>query len=170
MPKNFLRVDSDAENTLISDMIVSARIRIEQMIRSSLITRRQKYTTSKLSDSGLYINHGPVQTVYAVSAFDDDGHEIELWPADYSVNLRAVPAHLCLTAPYRWSHYGSGARYVEIELDAGYGAEPSDIPMPLRQAVLLLAAQSFEYRDKPETPSVPMMTDALLMPYRSIKL
>lgn len=168
--KNFLRVDSDAEDALIADMIVSARLRVEHMIRSSLISRRQKYTTSKLSDSGLFINHGPVQAVYDVSAIDKDGHEIELWPADYSVNLRAVPAHLCLNAPNRWSHFGSGTRYVEIELDAGYGTEPNDIPMPIRQAILLLVAQSFEYRDKPDMPPVPMMADALLMPYRSLKL
>lgn len=168
--KNFLRVDSDAEDTLISDMIVSARLRVEQMIRASLITRRQLYTTSKLSDSGVFINHGPVQSVHAVKAIDDAGHEVDLLPSDYQVNLRSVPAHISLQDPYRWSQYGSGTRYVEIELDAGYGALAEDIPMPLKQAVLLLVAQSFEYRNSAGAPPVPMMVDALLMPYRSLKL
>lgn len=168
--KTFLRVDTDSEDSLIRDMIVSARLRVEQMIRSSLISRRQLYTTSKLSDSGLFINHGPVSTVHSVKAVDGDGQETELWPSDYGVDYRSIPTRLCLRDPWRWSQFGKGAAYVAVELDAGYGDGPEDIPMPLRQAVLLLLAQAFEFRDSPVTPSLPLMADALLMPYRSIKL
>ena len=47
--------------------------------------------------------------------------------------------------------------------------------MPLRQAVLLLLAQSYEYRGQDSAPpkvppTVPMMVDALLMPYRGVRL
>ena len=168
--KSFLRVDHDHEDAVILDMITSARIRVEQMIRAALISRRQLYTTSKLSDAGAYINHGPVKTVHSVKAIDKDGGEFDLWPADYRVDLRAVPAQLCLREPYRWRHYGEGAVTLEIELDAGYGAAPEDIPMPLRQAVMLLTAQSYEHRGAGETPPASMMVDALLMPYRSLKL
>lgn len=168
--KSFLRVDHDQENGLISDLITSARIRVEQTIRASLIIRRQLYTTSRLSDAGAYINHGPVTLIHSVKAIDSEGEVLGLSPFDYRFDLRAVPARLCLNVPYRWRDYGSGAVAAEIELDAGYGAAPDDIPMPLRQAVLLFLAQSYEHRGAGEEPPAPLMADALLMPYRSLKL
>ena len=168
--KIFLRVDNDDEDALIGDLITAARVRVEQMIRTSLITRRQVYTTDRLSDSGFYINHGPVETVHSVKAIDKDGAEFDLLLSDVDIDLRAVPAKLCLREPYRWRNFGSGARQVEVEFDAGYGPGAADVPMPLRQAVMLLLAQSYEHRSSGDTPPVPLMVDALLMPYRSLKL
>lgn len=168
--KSFLRVDGAAEDAVISDMITAARLRVERMIRAALITRRQLYRTDTLSDSGVYLNHGPITAVHDVRVIDVDGVEVDLWPADYRVDLRAVPARMCLRSPRRWQQFGAGAKYVEAEIDAGYGAAPADIPMPLRQAVLLLLAQSYEFRSRDASPPVPMMVDALLMPYRTLKL
>lgn len=168
--KTFLRVDNAGEDALIGDLITAARMRVEQMIRAALITRRQSYQTSKLSDAGLYINHGPVTAVHGVKAVDADGAELDLMLSDFEIDLRAIPARLCLREPYRWKNFGAGTRYVEVEIEAGYGATAADVPMPLRQAVMLLLAQSYEYRDAENQPPVPLMVDALLMPYRSIKL
>ena len=100
--KTFLRVDHDVEDALISDMITAARMHIEKMIAASLITRRQVYTTAALSDSGLYINHGPVETVHAVRAIDGKGAVFDVALADVDIDLRAIPSRLCLNAPLRW--------------------------------------------------------------------
>jgi len=54
--------------------------------------------------------------------------------------------------------------------DAGYGSAPEDVPMQLRQAVLLLLAQHYEHRDEALNRPVPMLVDALLMPYRTVRL
>lgn len=168
--KTFLRVDHDDEDTLIGDMIIAARMHIEKMISASLIRRRQVYTTSALSDSGLYINHGPVETVHAVKAIDSRGETFEIALSDVDIDLRAIPSRLSLRAPLRWKDFGTNARHVEVEIDAGYGPEADDIPMPLRQAVMLLLAQNYQHREADNQPPVPLMVDALLMPYRSIKL
>lgn len=168
--KTFLRVDHDEEDALISDLIRASRERTERQIRTSLITRRQLYTTDCLSDSGVFINHGPVTAVHDLKVIDPSGSVAGVSPTDYQVDLRSIPAHLCLRAPFRWHDFAGPAAHVEIEIDAGYGTEAADVPMPLRQAVLLLLAQSYEYRDRPDIPPMPMMVDALLMPYRSIKL
>jgi len=57
---------------------------------------------------------------------------------------------------------------------AGYGAAASDVPQPLRQAVLLLVAHWFERREPVELGSaletVPMTVGGLLAPYRSVRL
>lgn len=166
--KTFLRVDHDAEDDVISDLIISARMRAEHMIRASLISRRQLYSTETLSDAGLYINHGPVSAVHSVKTFNAAGDETVIPLDDLQIDLRAVPARLCLKPPARWRDYG--ACRAEVEIDAGYGAAANDVPMPLRQAVMLLLAQSYEFRGEGEAPPVPMMVDALLMPYRSLKL
>lgn len=166
--KRFLRVDTDDDDPVISALITSARVRIEQHISTSLIKRAQRYVTDCLSDTGLFINHGPVRVVNSVSYETVDGQSHILGPESYTVNLNAIPAKLTLNGPLRWESLG--AQSVSVDMVAGYSETPHEIPMPLRQALCLLVAQSFEYRDKSTEPPLPFMVDALLMPYRSLKL
>jgi len=122
--KEFLRVTHAAEDGLIESLIVSARIRIEALINTSLITR-------------------------------------------------ATPSSLRLILRRSWASYAPQVWGVEIEFDAGFGPEIGDVPMPLRQAILLLIAEAYEHRDRraeQNVPGVPFMVDALLMPYRMLKL
>ena len=59
--------------------------------------------------------------------------------------------------------------YVEIAFTAGYGPDAADVPAPLRQAVLLLTAQIFDAGG--ESPAhLPLMVDALTLPYKGVSL
>jgi len=58
---------------------------------------------------------------------------------------------------------------IQVEIEAGFGESADEIPMPFRQAILLLIAQSYEHRGD-EDMAMPMMVDALLMPYRGLRL
>ena len=58
---------------------------------------------------------------------------------------------------------------VSVIFTAGYGVSTDDIPAPLRQAMLLLVTNAYEHRtDVPET--MPLMVDALTMPYKVLGL
>ncbi len=64
-------------------------------------------------------------------------------------------------------------RPAAITFTAGYGA-PADVPAAIRQAMLLLIAHWYEHREAVSlgaSPSaLPMAVDALLAPYRRIRL
>ncbi len=168
--KEFLRVDGAHEDALIRDLIMGARLRVEQMARTSLISRRRAYNSHRVFTHCLYINHSPISAVVKVSVVDSGDVETEIPLEDILINRRAIPATLSLTTGKCFSDYAEDVVGVIVEIEAGYGAAPEDVPMPLRQALLLLLAQSYECRDKAAARPVPMLVDALLMPYRTVRI
>ncbi len=172
--KAFLRVDNDAEDGLITDLIQAARIRIETLLRQSFIARRRLYTTQTVKGCGVFINHSPVLMVETVTAIFEDGTTEPISLDKLEINLRCVPASLRLKRGLRWTLSPKTIQSLEIEMIAGFGMVTDDVPMPLRQAILLLVAESYEHRlqdgDTKEHRTIPMMVDALLMPYRTLRL
>ncbi len=168
--KEFLRVDHDHEDALITDLITVARERVEQMARASLITRRRAYISSRVCASRLFINHSPIRHIHAVSVLDGDDNGVEIPISELFINRRATPVSIYVNSRALFSDFAPDPAAIRVELDAGYGTEPEDVPMQLRQAVLLLLAQHYEHRDEALMRPVPMMVDALLMPYRTLRL
>jgi uncharacterized phiE125 gp8 family phage protein len=69
---------------------------------------------------------------------------------------------------------GKAAGGIEIAFTAGYGAAASDVPAPIRQALLLLVAHWYEHRDPIEIGTdatiIPAAVSELLQPYRVRRL
>lgn len=168
--KEFLRVDSDHEDALISDLIKTARERVEYMARTTLITRRRAYSSSKTCTGQFYINHSPVKFIHKLAVLDGADNETEIPLGDVYINKRASPVSISMRRRDVFSDYAVDAAAVTAEFDAGYGPMPDDVPLQLRQAVLLLIAQGYEHREDALTRPVPMLVDALLMPYRTVRL
>lgn len=165
--KTFLRVDGDAEDALISDMIVSARHSVETLCGQAMISRRVSQSYAPNFRAPLMLKAMPAAQVHAVYAVDAAGNRTLIEAQNYRVNTRCTPP---VIDPLGAVQLPFGAAHIEIEYTAGFGAQPSDVPMPLRQALLLLLAQSYEHRGAEANMPVPMMVDALLMPYRWMRL
>lgn len=169
--KLFLRLDDDAENDFISDLIRSAREQVETLCRQSLIERPQRLTFVPPFDRILYLNIAPIKSVTAMTLHLADGEDEVVSLDDLKINLRALPASVQKQTLGLWSwHSRPEIKAISVEVLAGYGESAEDIPMPLRQAMLLLIGQGYEHRSGTELPGIPMMVDALVMPYRSLKL
>ena len=148
--KAFLRLDHDEEDQLIETLILSARERLEAYLNIAMIKRPMRIALP--AGGTIKLPRWPVVSVDKITA---NGETIN----DATIDLRCRPAQVtvCIGEP------------VEIDFTAGYGLDPADIPAPLRQAMLLLIAQGFENRgDAPS--SMPLMVDALTMPYRVVGL
>jgi len=153
--KTFLRVDHDDEDALIAGLIDTAARQIEVRCGLSLITRPQRLT-KPVAGAGIYLNRYPVLSIEAVAL---NGAPIEV-----DANLRARPVLVRSAA----------AGDMTVDFTAGYGDAPEDIPTPLRQGVLLLLAHLYEHRaqggDSKPPLGFPMMVDALIQPYRGMRL
>ena len=159
--KLFLRIDHDDEDSLITDLIRSAREQVETLCAQTLIKRqRQAIWTSPFS-SCLRFPTSPVQSVSSLVVYYANGQEQAM--TEFETNLRAMPATLTFDIP-------KGVSTIVATVNAGYGTSVDDIPMPLRQAILLLVGQGYEQRNGIDLQNIPMMVDALIMPYRSLKL
>jgi len=80
MAKEFLRIDGNHEDALITDLIKVARERAEFMGRLSLISRRRAYASARVCAGRLVINHSPVKFIHKLSVIDagDNATEIPL--------------------------------------------------------------------------------------------
>ncbi len=69
---------------------------------------------------------------------------------------------------------GRPIKGAEIAFTAGYGPAASDVPAPVRQALLLLVAHWYEHREPIEIGSsataIPQTVSDLLMPHRGVRL
>ncbi|MGJ8561088.1 MAG: head-tail connector protein [Litorimonas sp.] len=148
--KAFLRVDHDDEDALIQTLIASARERLESHLNITMVQRSMQVAVS--SGETIKLPRWPVLSIDRVTI---DGEPTY----DFVADLRCRPARIKVDT--------LGA--FEIIFTAGYGAVPSDVPAPLRQAMLLLVARGFEHRDG-SSDTLPLMVDALTMPYRVVGL
>lgn len=148
--KAFLRVDHNDEDALIQTLIASARERLETHLNIAMITRPMQWAGS--SSGTVKLPRWPVTHVDSVSI---DGVQMDEITAD----KRCRPAQVTVAV----------ADTVEIVFTAGYGLDPGDVPAPLRQAMLLIVARGFEHRDG-SPDGMPLMVDALTMPYRVVGL
>lgn len=169
--KLFLRLDHDEEDDLISELIQSAREQVENLCRHSLIQRPQRVTLTPPFGRVLYLNIAPIKSVTAMTLHLTSGEDETVPLDDLRINLRATPASIQKQTLGLWSwHSRPEIDSMTVDVVAGYGENPDDIPMPLRQAILLLLGQGYEHRAGKDMPGIPMMVDALVMPYRSLKL
>ncbi|MEL6621011.1 MAG: head-tail connector protein [Pseudomonadota bacterium] len=137
--------DSVQDAVLIS-FLRAAMAAIEARTSKVLIERAYSCAYTMWRDcDGQVLPVAPVSFVTAVAQVDRGGVRTDLDAATYWLErdahrprLRPVGASLPSIPP-------SGT--VEVAFDAGYGPAWSDIPADLRQAVMLLAAHYYEYRD-----------------------
>ena len=148
--KQFLRIDHDAEDGFIRTLIQSARERLEAYLNSAMITRLFRVSVPAAVE--VRLPRWPVIMVDAVRADDAP-------TSQFHADLRKRPSTVSVFA----------TEWIEIDFTAGYGETPDDVPAPLRQALLLLVAHAYERREDPPV-SMPLMVDALTLPYRVVGL
>ncbi len=169
--KAHLRVDASDEDTLIASLITSARIHIEAVLGRALITQSWSlFLDAWPPERMVELARVPVQSVDEVRVYDGDGAAVILDATSYVVDTVSEPARLVARAAAAWPQPGQAANGIEIRFTAGYGAAASDVPQPLRQAILLLVAHWFETREPvamgARAMEVPATIIGLLAPYR----
>jgi uncharacterized phiE125 gp8 family phage protein len=115
----------------------------------------------------------PLRQITAARVYRLDGTTQALDLQAFVSDLGATPAIISFLS---WSLPAPGRPVagIEIDVDAGYGAGPSNVPDALRQAVKLLVAHWYENRGLiavGQTVAVlPAAVAALIAPYRVLSL
>jgi uncharacterized phiE125 gp8 family phage protein len=172
--KLFLRVEHDADDDLIAALIAAARVQLEAQTRRALITQGWRLTRDVWPVSGaLPILPVPLREVTAIGVYDSAGMLQMLHVDDFQIDTVSAPALLsfargALPAPGR----RNGG--IEIDIEAGYGDDASDVPEPFRQAIRLLVAHWYENRRiisaSGEVAALPASVSALIAPFRVLSL
>lgn len=169
--KAWLRLQGGDDDDLVRSLLVSARLLVEAQTRRLLVTQGWRLTFDAWpATRRLHLPLTPFQGLGAIAVASADGTMQALSPALYELDPAPLAPRLCL-APLLPAP-GRELAGISIDVTAGYGSAPADVPAPLRQAILMLAARWFENRgDAPtDTEIMPAAIDALILPFRARRL
>jgi uncharacterized phiE125 gp8 family phage protein len=159
---------------LVASLILTSRLHIEAALGLALITQSWTYTLDRWPDwPEVPLPLRPVQAINSVHVLAADGSAETMAAAAYILDGHGVPPRLTRTGA-TWPQPGRASGGIEIAFTAGFGAQASDVPAPIRQGLLLLVAHWYEHRDPIEIGSpalaVPSGVSELLAPYRVRRL
>ena len=170
--KQHLRVDDTDSDALIGELITAARQYLEQASDTRLISQTwRQFEDAWPVSNCLNLKIHPVQSVLSVTAYDNEGVARPVDSSEYEVDLVSRPARILAAGGIAASRAMNG---IEVDIVAGYGDTPLDVPDTLKRAILMLVAHWYEFRgavaphDQPV--SLPPGFDTLIGPFKRVAL
>lgn len=167
--KAHLRVTDAHEDALITGVLVAAVRAIEARGGLALMPQVWRLTLDAPPAETLLLPLTPAASIDAVTVVDGDGAAQAVSPGLYEA-APGAPGRLRPAGP--WPLPGPAVDGVRIDFTAGY-ADAASVPEPLKLAVKTLAAFFFETREaagEARIYAVPKSVDALIAPYREVRL
>ncbi len=154
--KLYLRVDSTAEDALITDMITAARMMAEQWLSRSLISQSWQVAFDYAISSRTRLPMGPVTAIGSVVIVNQDGSTVTVDPSTYWLN--AAKNALMLNGPLVGFQ-------IDITYNTGYGGATA-VPKPIKQGLLAHIAAMYDARGDSDMSHMPPQVAGLYQPYR----
>jgi len=163
--KNYLKVDTSADDTLITTLLQSAREVAERYLNQALITQTITEKLDRLSNPTIYLSVSPVISVSSFQYADSQNTTQTYNASNYIVDTFIKPARLSLAYGKTWPTLYGNINDVTITYTAGYGSTASSVPMQIRQAILMMIADSYDNRED-YVKKLPTASEYLLDQYR----
>ncbi|ABV93909.1 conserved hypothetical protein [Dinoroseobacter shibae DFL 12 = DSM 16493] len=160
--------DDSLQDIVLETALLAAINAIEDRTGKALLQREFRLELTHWEGPCVQsLPRGPLIAVRRLAIMQMDGSMVELSEGDYSLlhdtfrpGLRAkggfpqIPTH------------GS----VQIDFEAGYGPQWSDVPGSLAQAVFILAAHFYEARDGQQSRGFPALVRTLISAFRDVRI
>lgn len=149
--KAHLRIELDitAEDALLNSIIKAATEQAQGLTGRALITQTWEYYIDQWPFGGqINLPLPPLQSITHIKYTDSNGTESTFDAASYSVDNISYVGRVVLNSGYSWPSVDlNNTNPIKITLIAGFGDNETDVPQTINQAILLLAANLYEYRD-----------------------
>lgn len=173
--KDHLRMGSGFADDGLQDGLIEAYLRaalaaIEGRIGKMLFARRFLWVLEGWRDAEQALPVAPVAGIDSVTLVDAAGGEVVVPAGAYRLIRDLHRPRLAGRGGALPTIPAEGA--VKVVFDAGFGAAWTDIPVDLRQAVLLLAGEFYEHRhdDGAQGAGLPFGVVALIERWRTVRL
>ncbi|KAA8609696.1 hypothetical protein AL036_02920 [Salipiger aestuarii] len=163
--------EDDVQDAVLGSFLRAAMAAIEARTGKALITRGFVWTLSQWRDpQAAVFPIAPVSAVSQLAIVDRFGAATVSDTGAYRLEADGMAPRLRPQASVLPCVPEGGA--AEIRFTAGYGAAFEDIPADLAQAVLLLAAHYYEYRDETSLSQgcMPFGVTSLIARYRPMRM
>jgi len=170
--KTWMRISHSDEDSLIASLITRATNYVENETRRQLINATYTFSFDMFPHGDvIYSPVSPLGSVTSITYLDADGASQTLASSVYGVDIIRDPGRIYLKSGQEWPSTLDQDQAVTITAVSGYGASSSDVPEPLIQAVLMLAAHFYEHREAVDPKGttfapVPMGVERLILQYR----
>lgn len=162
--KLHLKVDTTADNDLIDDLIDAAQDTVQNFTNRKLSSETWYYYLDEFPNGDIILPFSPVTSITSVKYYDTNNDQQTLTAdTDYYIDIKDEPARI--RDIEGWPGVYDRPDAVVVEYITGYSTGTNAIPLPLKQAVLVLIADMYENRV--DTPRERFSTwKALANPYR----
>ena len=169
--KLFAQITDTREDSLVESLIVGARTYAEQYTNRQFVTATW-YLYLDGFPAVIEPPRPPLQAANMVITYiDTAGAEQTLDSGEYQVDVKSTPGRIAPAYSKIWPDVRvETLNVVTVEFQAGYGTAMTDVPFPIRQAIMLLISDWFRYRQdaydgRPFTKA-PRAVDSLLSQYK----
>ena len=167
--KDFLKVDTTADDTLIDNLIKAATQSCEEYTNQYFIdTLVTQYSDNWLEFYRLY--KSPVSSITSVKYYDTNDSLQTLASSNYILDDASKPARIGLAVDATLPTLADRINAVEVKYTVGYGTASTDVPDGIKQAVLLTIGNWYENRQTVITgrtaTELPLSSQYLLNQYK----
>lgn len=161
--KAHLHITRDADDAVLTGHLRSSAVICEQFIGQSLLQRPHRATLPVARDWQV-LGAQPVVAITGVTGITADGARFALASDAYAITIDADGS-----GRVRVLRPGSASR-IEVQFTAGIAEHWGELPEPLRQGVIRLAAHVHLARDGDGDAGPPASVSALWRPWRVVRL
>jgi uncharacterized phiE125 gp8 family phage protein len=169
--KGFLRIDHDDDDQLLHMLIVAARVMVEAKTARFLLQQTWRFILNTWPvDKVISIPLRPLMAFSEAWIVAESGELKPIPKRAFLVDTLADPGKLIQVDPVPEPAHPQGGIILDVHI--GYGATREEVPMPLRQAIRMLAAYWFENRGDAldQRSELPAGVMALLSPFSPVRL
>lgn len=167
--KDFLKVDTTADDTLIDNLIKAATQSCEeytnQYFMDTLVTQ---YSDNWMEFYRLY--KSPVSALTHIKYYDSNDSLQTLAASNYILDNASKPARIGLAVDGELPTLADRINAVEVKYTVGYGTASTDVPDGIKQAVLLTIGNWYQNRQTVITgrtaTELPLSSQYLLNQYK----
>ena len=149
--KNFLKVDTSADDDLIASMITTARQLVELRTRTQLLTATYKMNLDRfpIQTNWITLPISPLASVTHIKYYDSD-NTLQTWDAsNYIVDSQSKPPRIRLSQSSTFPSTYTSPNAVEIKYVAGYTSTSAvGYPTALNAAIYLIVGHLYENRQE----------------------
>jgi uncharacterized phiE125 gp8 family phage protein len=164
-----LKVETNADDALIDDLITEARQYVENQTGRQLIDATWKmYLDGFPADAEIVLPKPPLDSVTLVQYVDTDGDTQTLAATEYQVTTADEPARIVEAYDKTWPDTRTQPDAVIVTYKSGYGTTGSTVPVAIRNAMKLFIAHRYEFRQPVvfgSTSPIALAIESSLAPY-----
>lgn len=164
--KLHLRVDSTADDALITSLIVAARESAEHATGRAFLPQTWELALDEFEDE-ILLNKSPLISITSITYVDEDGATQTLTTDDYQLDSHSEPARITPAYDTCWPTTRAQKNAVLIRFQAGY-ADADSVPSQVKSWMLLRIGMLYENRESVqagvpliELPHVDRLLDAV---------